>query len=397
MVNFSRYFDFINGSYEEFKLEHRIFNLTLFFSILLCFQSTIFNYKIELNQMAVISPFLCGIVLIFNYYLSRVKRYYTLPVISTFALILYIFIPILWISNGGLNGGTIYYIFIFSVIIALVSLRKDVKVTFLLSIFVIVGVLIYLEFTTPSIIQGYQSELDRLYDLTWGIFITIFALICITEVFIVNYTKEKLKNEKYTILIQEQKNQIQQKNEILQSLNSSLNEKIEYTEDLYKHLLEEVALYDELTGLYNRREIMRIITEKIQDFHISSKMFVAAKLDIDQFREINERYGTSLADELLTKIGFMLKEKFSTNVQIGRYGSEEFLLIFDGSDIDKIYSKLENFRLLVKDKKFTSDNIRVTISGYLKLYEGQTYKSYIDSLDKNLHKSKVFGNNLIMK
>lgn len=397
MIRFSRYFDIINGSYEEFKLEHRIFNMMLFFSIILCFQSSIFNHTLELNYMAVISPFLCGIILIFSYYLSRVKKYYTLPVITSFAALLYIFLPILWISNGGINGGTVYYIFIFATMIGIVSLRRDVKFTFSVSMFVIVAILIYIDITSPQIIQGYQSEIGRISDLTWGIFISLFALILITEVFIISYTKERLKNEKYTMLIEEQKKEIQQKNEILEKLNTTLSEKIEYTEDLYKNLLEEVVLYDELTSLYNRREIMRIITEKIQDFHISSQKFVVAKMDIDHFKEINDKYGTTMGDELLTEISFMLKNKFSDDVQIGRYAGEEFLLIFDGSELDHIYDKLDEFRNTVKKKEFTHNKITVTISGYIELYEGQKYKSYLESLDKNLHKSKRMGNDIIIK
>lgn len=397
MIRFSRYFDIINGSYEEFTLEHRIFNMMLFFSIFLGFQSSVFNHTIELNYMAVISPFLCGIILIFSYYLSRIKKYYTLPVITSFSVILYVFLPILWISNGGINGGTAFYMFIFATMIGVVSLRRDIKFVFTVSMFVIVGILIYIDFTNPQIIKGYQSEVGRLSDLTGGIFITLLALILITEIFIISYTKERLKNEKYTMLIEEQKKEIQQKNEILEELNNSLNEKIEYTENLYKHLLEEMVLYDDLTSLYNRKEIMRLITEKIQDFHISSQKFTVAKIDLDNLKEINNKYGITMGDELLIEISFMLKNKFSDKVQIGRYAGEEFLLIFDGSDLDSIYESLEEFRIVVKKKKFTHSKIRVTISGSIGLYEGQKYKTYLESLEKNLHKSKRMGNDIIIR
>lgn len=397
MIRFSRYFDIINGSNEDFKLEHRIFNMMLFFSIFLCFQSSVFNYTLELNNMAVISPFLCGVILIFSYYLSRVKMYYTLPVTTTFAVVLYVLLPILWISNGGINGGTVFYIFLFATMIGIVSLRRDIKFTFTVSMFVIVGVLIYIDISNPQIIQGYQNEAGRISDLTWGIFVTLLALILITEAFIISYTKERLKNEKYTMLIEEQKKEIQYKNDILEKLNSSLNEKIEYTEDLYKNLLEEIILYDELTGLYNRREIIRMVTEKVQDFHISNQKFTVAKLDIDHFKEINDKYGISMGDELLTEISFILKNQFSDAIPIGRYGGEEFLLIFTETDMDKIYERLEEFRVIVKKKEFTHNKITVTISGYIEVYEGQKYKNYLESLDKNLHKSKRLGNDIIFK
>lgn len=397
MIRFSKYFDFINGSYEDFKLEHRVFNMMLFFSIFLCFQSSIFNSVIGLHYMAVLSPFLCGIILIFTYYLSRIKKYYTIPVLTSFSVVLYVFLPVLWITNGGINGGTVYYMFIFAAMIGILSLRRDIKFTFSVSLFVIVGVLIYIDITNLSMIKTYQNEISRIYDLTWGIFINLLAILLITQVFLISFTKERLKNEKYTMLIEEQKKEIQIKNDILQKLNISLNKKIEYTEDLYKNLFEEIGLYDELTGLYNRREIMKLVTEKIQDYHISNEEFIVAKLDIDHFKEINDKYGISMGDELLSEISFIMKNHFGESVQIGRYGGEEFLIIFSRSNLDEIYKLVDQLRIIVKKKEFTKNKITVTISGYLEVYDGQKYKNYFESLDKNLHKSKTMGDDIIIR
>lgn len=393
----------INGSVEEFTLEHRVFNMMAFFSILLSLQSSIFNYTLGLDMVAVVSPFLCGIVMMFNYYLSRKQKFYTIPVTSAFSVFIYIFIPIIWIYNGGIDGGTPYYIFILSVMIGIISLRKDVKFFFAVSLFTVVGILIYVNMTTPEIIGNYNSHLDRMSDLSWGIFVTMFGLMLITEVFLRSYTTERDKNERNINLINEQKKEIQFKNMMLERLNSSLNEKIVYTEDLYntlleeKSALEEIALYDDLTGFYNRREIIRIMTEKVQDYHIYGNKFITAILDIDHFKQINDRYGISTGDELLSEMSFLIKNSFSHSAFIGRYSGEEFLLIIENSDVDEVYERLDKFRLEIKEKEFTHYKISLTISGYMELYEGKRFKSYLDELDRNLFKSKSLGNDIIIR
>lgn len=393
----------INGTEEEFSLEHRVFNMMAFFSIMLSFQSAVFNYTLKLDTIAVISPFICGVVMMFNYYLSRKQKFYTIPIISAFSVFIYIFIPIIWIYNGGIDGGTPYYIFILSVMIGIISLRKDVKFFFGVSLFTVVGILIYINVTNPEIIGNYNTYMDRMSDLSWGIFVTMFGLMLITNVFLRSYTSEREKNVSNLKLISEQKKEIQFKNMMLERLNSSLNEKIVYTEDLYNTLLEEktaleeIALYDDLTGFYNRREIIRIMTEKVQDYHIYGSKFVTAILDIDHFKQINDRYGISTGDELLSEMSFLIKNRFGGTAFIGRYSGEEFLLIIENDDVDEVYKELDSFRIAIKEKEFTHYRISLTISGYMELYEGKRFKAYLDELDRNLFKSKSLGNDIIIR
>jgi diguanylate cyclase (GGDEF)-like protein len=107
--------------------------------------------------------------------------------------------------------------------------------------------------------------------------------------------------------------------DLLLTIHLHLNKYFEYLKTL------ELAATDELTGLYNRREVVKRLHEalSVREFSELSLVF----FDIDTFKEINDRRGHPYGDQILQAIGRILKQNLRTYDISGRFGGDEFLVI----------------------------------------------------------------------
>lgn len=90
---------------------------------------------------------------------------------------------------------------------------------------------------------------------------------------------------------------------------------------------EELASLDPLTGLFNRREVEARIARRVD----SGEPFCLVVIDIDRFKAINDVHGHLAGDEALRQIAKELRLVSRENDIIGRWGGDEFVMIFDGS------------------------------------------------------------------
>ncbi len=88
------------------------------------------------------------------------------------------------------------------------------------------------------------------------------------------------------------------------------------------------ARHDELTGLSNRRGLNRDGARLVDDAEAAS----VALIDVDRFKDINDRHGHPVGDEALVEIGRRLRASVRDVDVVGRYGGEEFLVIVRGDD-----------------------------------------------------------------
>ncbi|RJE89019.1 GGDEF domain-containing protein [Paenibacillus sp. 1011MAR3C5] len=101
--------------------------------------------------------------------------------------------------------------------------------------------------------------------------------------------------------------------ESLQSMSSLLGYMIE---------LESASLTDSLTGLYNRRYLTHLCNNG------SDKLYTVLFIDIDDFKEVNDRYGHDTGDFLLQEIASRLRASVRRSDVLIRYGGDEFLICF---------------------------------------------------------------------
>lgn len=155
---------------------------------------------------------------------------------------------------------------------------------------------------------------------------------------------------------------------------------------------------DGLTGVYNRRYIMKLF-EKEFKLYKSEKKMTCVIFDVDKFKTINDTYGHLVGDIVLKKITKIVIENIDFNDLFGRYGGDEFFLIFldkKDDEVDKILEKIRNdiFNLILKiDEK----KIRVTVSLGVVRSTNQMKESedMIVGADLALYKAKKNGRNRI--
>lgn len=91
--------------------------------------------------------------------------------------------------------------------------------------------------------------------------------------------------------------------------------------------LRALALVDELTGIGNRRSVLAFLDQQIRQHRASGRPLAVAILDIDRFKQLNDRFGHGAGDEALKAVAKLCQQMMRGNDKIGRTGGEEFLAV----------------------------------------------------------------------
>lgn len=172
---------------------------------------------------------------------------------------------------------------------------------------------------------------------------------------------------------------------------------------LYKNVklrrwLHELSSTDELTKVANRRHIMELMEFEVTRAHRYSTPFCAALLDIDHFKSINDTYGHHVGDEVLKRIAMLYQDSMRKMDTIGRYGGEEFVLVFPHTHISSAKQVLERLRQVTEAQVFDSMLERqVTVSiGLAELSDNESVDELLKRADQVLYEAKRGGRNRIM-
>jgi diguanylate cyclase (GGDEF)-like protein len=109
----------------------------------------------------------------------------------------------------------------------------------------------------------------------------------------------------------------------------------------------ELALIDGLTGLYNRRRLETDLAQAIADCTADSLPVSLAMLDLDHFKELNDRKGHQAGDEVLRRVAGVLRACVRGCDTVYRYGGEEFSVILPGTQLADATAIAERIRASV--------------------------------------------------
>ncbi|QTA37731.1 diguanylate cyclase [Thermosipho ferrireducens] len=171
--------------------------------------------------------------------------------------------------------------------------------------------------------------------------------------------------------------------ESLGMLFSTLNNFKEYN---------NAALLDGLTGLLNKKSLIESIENMMEKY---KNDLTLAMFDIDNFKQVNDIYGHLTGDLVLKEIAKIFLEVIDEKAMAGRYGGEEFIIVFKSPDmaikfVEKIYEKIQSYNW----KKVIGDDKKITISGGIaRNQEGYTVTDLISAADMLLYKAKKDGKN----
>jgi len=161
--------------------------------------------------------------------------------------------------------------------------------------------------------------------------------------------------------------------------------------------IEELAQTDELTGLPNRRSIVKMLDDEIARGHRGTPCSVAM-IDIDWFKRINDGHGHPAGDEVLRTLAITVFANIRANDRFGRYGGEEFLLVMPGTASDEAGVIVERLRAMISELDWNALTIdrAVTISaGLATLAPDDSSDAILARADRALYAAKAGGRNRI--
>ena len=111
--------------------------------------------------------------------------------------------------------------------------------------------------------------------------------------------------------------------------------------------LREQAIRDPLTGLFNRRYLDETLHRELHRCQRRGEPLAAAMIDVDYFKQFNDRYGHDAGDRVLRAMGDLLKRSLRAGDIACRYGGEELTVILPGSPLDDAQVKLDLLRRVI--------------------------------------------------
>ncbi|NQT32418.1 MAG: diguanylate cyclase [Candidatus Omnitrophica bacterium] len=151
--------------------------------------------------------------------------------------------------------------------------------------------------------------------------------------------------------------------------------------DKAKKLFEELSLTDPLTGVHNRRYLIKRLNQEIKRFGRTGDEFSCVIIDVDKFKHLNDTYGHLLGDDVLKKLAGVLETTTRETDIIARYGGDEFVIVAVDTDrngtlilVEKLFKKIEKLNFEKNGQK-----INITISSGISSFNEKSLKSKIIS------------------
>lgn len=132
---------------------------------------------------------------------------------------------------------------------------------------------------------------------------------------------------------------------------------------------EERSLMDELTGVYNFRAFDVMLQDMVLEAEMKEEKLSLLMIDLDYFKQVNDRYGHSAGNIVLKEVAKVLKEQTRREDVIARYGGEEFTIIIPNTDCQKantiaerIRDAIENHPVKIRDNLNDNKDIKIYVT-----------------------------------
>ena len=336
------------------KFQKKIFRQVLWIMIIAAVSNVIGNlmtdYPMNANIKWVIVVAVAGLIL----KKAMNSRYIVSIMYVLLTLLILLILPMGWYNSGKVNNNALAYVFLF--VIGVVILFNGWRRYSLLGlILVLFGVFMYVEFRYPDFLPVYDGLLAF-----WDKLIQVPLTILIAAAMMIQYADAFNK-----------------KNKELGDLSDKFR---------------KLAYMDVLTGLGNRafiiKELERLVAEQ--------KDFITLMIDLDNFKYVNDQYGHLQGDQVLRALAGSLKRTFGEESLFGRYGGDEFIILFREQEEtleDRILHLMEDIH---ENTKISA--VGATISGGYGRYSfGQSLDSHLRQIDQTLYRAKGSGKDQILR
>ena len=164
--------------------------------------------------------------------------------------------------------------------------------------------------------------------------------------------------------------------------------------------LEEMAIRDSLTGLFNRRELSRALEEELERAKRYERPLALLWIDFDHFKDVNDNWGHAAGDAVLCSVSRILQDSVRSVDVVGRFGGEEFVIVLPEMGQEEAIDTAERLRQKVRNKPVFLDsghNVPVTISIGVAVYpvHGHTRDMLSAAADKAMYQAKMQGRDCV--
>jgi diguanylate cyclase (GGDEF)-like protein len=162
----------------------------------------------------------------------------------------------------------------------------------------------------------------------------------------------------------------------------------------------QLATYDALTNLFNRRAILDSLKREIVRAQRGGPSVGIILADLDHFKKINDTYGHQVGDLVLCEAAHRMKNVLRPYDILGRYGGEEFLIVLPGCTMQEATSAAERLRARLDSTPLALREIQVRISGSFGIASSREVAEDVDAMiwaaDAALYRAKREGRNRVI-
>lgn len=164
--------------------------------------------------------------------------------------------------------------------------------------------------------------------------------------------------------------------------------------------MEALAMHDGLTGLLNRRAIEEYAEAEFNLTDRKERAMSIILLDIDHFKNVNDRFGHKTGDYALQQAAKILKEELRKYDRVGRWGGEEFMLILPDTQLQDAATVAERIRLKTAETQISLENgesfsVHISLGVVCTTSQFQSLTKFIDAADQALYQAKQNGRNRV--
>ncbi len=339
--------------YQSLKLEDQIFAIILVCAMVMSIALILVNIAIDYPKQAnikwAIALILSGIVL----YALLHNRYVQPARIIFFTIVIFLLLPLGWLNSSLSNPFTVAYSFLIMIAIIYFFEGKTQFVFFTAELIVIMF-MIFMRYQYPQFFAVIDSKMEMI-DVMYQLPLTFIAGAFMLKAFAKSY--------RYA----------------LDELGKQ------------KQALTYLTLHDELTTIYNRRYVFREI-EKMRK-QKKNKLLIGM-VDLDNFKQVNDSYGHVMGDMLLKKAATTIRDIVGEQGIVGRYGGDEFIIIYNGCSKTKMLELLKKIQH-ASDQLGSLEAFTSFSGGFVLCHQPCDIEVCLSHADQLLYTSKHQGKNTI--
>jgi diguanylate cyclase (GGDEF)-like protein/PAS domain S-box-containing protein len=160
----------------------------------------------------------------------------------------------------------------------------------------------------------------------------------------------------------------------------------------YESVLLRFALYDQLTGLYNRRFLEEYLSKELERCKREGYPLSVAFVDVNSFKKINDVYGHVFGDEVLKAVAETMQNMVRASDVVARYGGDEFVLVLPRANEEEALRVMERIARNLRAGQIGGEPFSVRISYGVYTWDRQkTIAELFQEIDRRMYRMKKEG------